>query len=409
MIARATQMGWDVAAASKIISGFVGVAGGLLPALHELQASFGFVPRPAIALLAKSFNVSEAEIYGVASFYHDFRLEAPLGRHVLKLCRAEGLPGGWLRCAGRLCEGPPAGGLGRHQRGRALDAGAGVLSWALRLRPLGTGRRQAASPARSEHGANADGCGALMTKPLRMRLSKDAVALALGADGVAAALRSAAEKRNLEFALTRTGSRGMVWLEPLLEIETESGWQAYGPLSAPEADGVLAAALENRPHPKVIGPIESHAFFKRQTRLIFARSGIIDPESAADYVNAGGLVGLKQAIELGSKSILEEVGKSGLRGRGGAGFPAGIKWRGAAEAKGEQKYVVCNADEGDSGTFADRMLMEGDPFLLIEGMAIAGIAAGATKGYLYIRLRISRCHRGHGARHRGRARGGNSG
>ncbi len=224
-----------------------------------------------------------------------------------------------------------------------------------------------------------------MANPLRMRLPKDAAALALGADDVAAALEKSALKRGVTLALTRTGSRGMVWLEPLLEIETASGWQSFGPLTAGDADDVLAAVLENRPHAKAIGAVESHPFFKRQTRLIFARCGAVDPMSASEYSGAGGLKGLKRAIELGPLAILEEVTRSGLRGRGGAGFPAGIKWRGAAEAKGERKYIVCNADEGDSGTFADRMLMEGDPFLLIEGMAIAGIAAGATLGYVYIR------------------------
>lgn len=220
---------------------------------------------------------------------------------------------------------------------------------------------------------------------IRARLPKDAAALALGADAVAAALTEAAKKADVELALTRTGSRGMFWLEPLLELETRFGWVSYGPMQAGDVASVLAAARDGKPHPLAHGPVEEIAFFKQQTRLTFARCGVIDPDSLEAYTAAGGLAGLKRAIEIGPAVILEEVTGSGLRGRGGAGFPAGIKWRGAADAKADQKYIVCNADEGDSGTYADRMLMEGDPFLLIEGMAIAGIATGATYGYVYIR------------------------
>ncbi len=223
-----------------------------------------------------------------------------------------------------------------------------------------------------------------MTK-LRARLSKDAAAIALGAERVAVALCDAAQKAGAPLELTRTGMRGMFWLEPLLEIETKNGWIAYGPVSADQAVGVLMAAISGAAHVLALGPVDGISFFKHQTRLTFARCGAIDPDSLEAYCAAGGLAGLKRAIEIGPSGILEAVAQSGLRGRGGAGFPAGIKWRGAAEAKGPQKYIVCNADEGDSGTYADRVLMEGDPFLLIEGMIIAGIATGADYGYIYIR------------------------
>jgi len=209
---------------------------------------------------------------------------------------------------------------------------------------------------------------------MRARLAKDAAALALGADAVADALARAAAARGIALDFVRTGSRGLVWLEPLLEIETGKGWRAFGPLAPGDVDAVLGGAS-----PKALGDIEEHPWLKRQTRLIFARCGKIDPAVPAP------LTALKRAREIGAAAVLEEVTKSGLRGRGGAGFPAGIKWKGAAEASAPQKYIVCNADEGDSGTFADRMLMEGDPFLLLEGMAIAGFATGATKGYVYIR------------------------
>jgi formate dehydrogenase iron-sulfur subunit len=220
---------------------------------------------------------------------------------------------------------------------------------------------------------------------LRARLSKDAAALALGADVVAAALLDAADRNRIDLNLVRTGTRGMIWLEPLLEIETPNGWMAFGPLSARDAAAVLKPVGDGADHPLALGPVEEIPFFKRQTRLTFARCGVINPDSLDAYRAAGGLSGLKRALTIGPEAILEEISQSGLRGRGGAGFPTGIKWRGAAEAVAAQKYVVCNADEGDSGTFADRMLMEGDPFLLIEGMIIAGIAIGATYGYIYIR------------------------
>jgi formate dehydrogenase iron-sulfur subunit len=209
---------------------------------------------------------------------------------------------------------------------------------------------------------------------MRARLPKDAAALALGADKVADALVKAAAKRGIALELIRTGSHGMVWLEPMLELETDKGWRAFGPLAPGDVDAVLDGTS-----PKALGDIAEYPWLKRQTRLIFNRCGMIDP------VVPPAFVGLKRAHEIGPAAVLEEVTRSGLRGRGGAGFPAGIKWKGCADAQAPQKYIVCNADEGDSGTYADRMLMEGDPFLLLEGMAIAGFATGATKGYIYIR------------------------
>jgi len=214
---------------------------------------------------------------------------------------------------------------------------------------------------------------------LRVRLSQDAAAIALGARRVADALAKES------VALTRVGSRGLFWLEPLMEIETARGWVAFGPVAAADVPSILDAVRNGKGHPLALGAIEELPFLKKQTRLTFARCGTIDPASLDAYAMAGGTTGLKCAIEIGPEKIVEAVTQSGLRGRGGAGFPAGIKWKSAAEARGPKKYIACNADEGDSGTYADRMLMEGDPFLLIEGMAIAGIAIGATKGYVYIR------------------------
>jgi formate dehydrogenase iron-sulfur subunit len=220
---------------------------------------------------------------------------------------------------------------------------------------------------------------------LRLFIPLDAAALAVGADQVAAGIKAAAARRNVAVDIIRTGSRGLHWLEPLVEVETPAGRVAYGPVAPADAEGLLAALLADGAHKLRLGPTEDIPWLKRQTRLTFARCGIVDPRSLEDYRAHDGGKGLAKALSLGSGAIVEEVVQSGLRGRGGAGFPTGIKWRTVAQTPGPQKYIVCNADEGDSGTFADRMIMEGDPFVLIEGMAIAGIATGATKGYVYIR------------------------
>jgi formate dehydrogenase iron-sulfur subunit len=220
---------------------------------------------------------------------------------------------------------------------------------------------------------------------LRLYISVDAGALAVGAEGVATAIGKAAARQNVAVDVVRTGSRGLYWLEPMVEAETPAGRVAYGPVAPRDADGLLAAIVADGAHSLRLGLTEDIPWLKRQTRLTFARCGVVDPRSLADYRAHDGYKGLERAVSLGPEAIIEEVVQSGLRGRGGAGFPTGIKWRTVAQTPAPQKYIVCNADEGDSGTFADRMLMEGDPFVLIEGMTIAAIAVGATKGYVYIR------------------------
>ena len=220
----------------------------------------------------------------------------------------------------------------------------------------------------------------------RLYIPRDAAALALGADKVAEAAAREIAARGLDVTIVRNGSRGLHWLEPLLEVETPIGRIAYGPVRAADVASLFDAGLaEGGPHPLCLGLTEELPFLKHQTRLTFARCGVIDPLSLDDYRAHDGLKGLEKAVTMSPADIVKEVTDSGLRGRGGAGFPTGIKWKTVLDAQGPQKYIVCNADEGDSGTFADRMIMEGDPFVLIEGMAIAGLATGATKGYVYTR------------------------
>ena len=220
---------------------------------------------------------------------------------------------------------------------------------------------------------------------LRLFLPLDSIAVSLGADDVVDALKFEAAKRKYDLTIVRTGSRGMHWLEPLLEIERSGSRVGYANVAESDAAALLDAIAGDGDHEKFVGPVEEIPFFKNQTRLIFARCGITDPVSAGDYAQHGGFAGPEKALAMDGGAVCEEVMQSGLRGRGGAGFPAGIKWKTVAGAKADQKYIVVNADEGDSGTFADRMIMEGDPFTLIEGMIIAGVAVGATQGYIYLR------------------------
>ena len=217
---------------------------------------------------------------------------------------------------------------------------------------------------------------------MKIYLPMDSAAKALGADDLAVLIAAEATKHGTELTLIRNGSRGMIWLEPLVEVVVDGVRHGFGPMEPGDVTGLFGDLAA---HPKALGPVDALPWMQRQTRLTFARVGVIDPLDIDDYQSHGGLAGLRRAIGMTGAEIVAEVTASGLRGRGGAGFPTGIKWNTVLGAKAPQKYIVCNADEGDSGTFADRMLMEGDPFTLIEGMAIAGLGVGATKGYVYLR------------------------
>ncbi|MBS0514756.1 MAG: formate dehydrogenase [Proteobacteria bacterium] len=236
---------------------------------------------------------------------------------------------------------------------------------------------------------------------VKVFVPRDAVALALGAERVAQAIVETARLRGIDIELVRNGSRGLFWLEPLIEVATAAGRIAYGPVAAADVPGLFAAGFpDGDAHALRLGAVEAMDWFAHQQRLCFARVGITDPLSVADYVAHGGYRGLQNALAMGAGDIVAAVTDSGLRGRGGAAFPTGIKWRtvldapgGASAVPAAPKYIVCNADEGDSGTFSDRMLMEGDPLCLIEGMTIAGVAVGATQGYIYLRCEYPHARR----------------
>ncbi|MFM2057125.1 MAG: hypothetical protein RLY71_1510 [Pseudomonadota bacterium] len=227
---------------------------------------------------------------------------------------------------------------------------------------------------------------------LTLFVPRDSAALAVGADAVAAALHASAatDAAGSSLMLTRNGSRGLYWLEPLVEVQTPHGRVAYGPVAPEDVPGLwpaLQADAAGQPasHPLRQGLTEQIPYLASQQRLTFARVGVTDPLSLDDYAAHGGWAGLTAALALDGAEIIQQITQSGLRGRGGAAFPAGIKWNTVANAASDTKYIVCNADEGDSGTFADRMVMEGDPYMLIEGMTIAALAVGAEQGYVYVR------------------------
>ncbi|WP_018230133.1 formate dehydrogenase beta subunit [Methyloversatilis universalis] len=220
----------------------------------------------------------------------------------------------------------------------------------------------------------------------RIYVPIDSTALSLGAEKVAKAIAAEAAKRGIAIELVRNGSRGAFWLEPLVEVQTPAGRMAYGPVQPKDVAALFDAGfVTGGQHALSLGLTDDIAYLKNQERLTSARIGITDPLSLDDYIAHGGYEGLVAAFGMSGADIVKEVTDSGLRGRGGAAFPTGIKWNTVLGASADQKYIVCNADEGDSGTFSDRMIMEGDPYVLIEGMTIAGIAVGATRGYIYLR------------------------
>ncbi|MBX5463617.1 MAG: NADH-quinone oxidoreductase subunit NuoF [Steroidobacteraceae bacterium] len=223
---------------------------------------------------------------------------------------------------------------------------------------------------------------------------RDASALSLGAESVARAIAAEARTRQIEVRIVRNGSRGLFWLEPLVEVVTPAGRVAYGPVTARDVPGLFDAGFhKGGAHPLALGNIAEHPYLKTQQRLTFERVGVIDPVSVSDYVAHGGYQGLRNALAMSQAEVVQAVTDSGLRGRGGAAFPTGIKWKTVLDQNAPQKYIACNADEGDSGTFADRMLMEGDPLMLVEGMTIAGLAVGATQGYIYLRCEYPHAYR----------------
>ena len=227
----------------------------------------------------------------------------------------------------------------------------------------------------------------------KIYVPRETAAVSVGADEVALEVARVAKKTGIDIELIRNGSWGATWLEPLLEVEVDGARIAYGNVSADDVASMFESELVNGgEHERRLGPVMEVPYLINQDRWTFWRCGLTNPLSLEDFELHQGFKALTKAFAGGPESVLEAVMASGLRGRGGAGFPTGIKWRTVADAPGEQKYIACNADEGDSGTFSDRLLMEGDPLGLIESMAIAGFAVGASKGYIYLRSEYPLTH-----------------
>lgn len=367
--------------------------GALLPVLHAVQTAIGYVPPEAVPIIADVLNLSRADVQGVLSFYHHFRTSPP-GRQVVQVCRAES------------CQAAGGTRLEAHARTRlGVDWHGTTADGAITLEPVYCLGLCARSPAvmvgETVHGCvTPDRFDAIVTRGVapvgpapvpvetrgpRVFVPGDSGAVAMGADDVAAAIARIGAARGV--TVVRTGSRGLFWLEPLVEVETAEGRIAYGPVHASEVESLFASGfLDGATHALRLGRPDDLPYLRGQDRVTFARVGVVDPRSLADYLDTGGFAGLRRALSMAPDAIVQAVTDAGLRGRGGAAFPTGIKWRTVLDQPGPVKYIACNADEGDSGTFSDRMIMEGDPFLLIEGMAIAGVAVGATDGYIYLRV-----------------------
>ncbi|MDX1500199.1 MAG: NADH-quinone oxidoreductase subunit NuoF [Woeseiaceae bacterium] len=232
-----------------------------------------------------------------------------------------------------------------------------------------------------------------MTAP-RVYVPRETSAVSVGADEVALEIAREAKKAGSRIRLVRNGSWGASWLEPLVEVEADGRRIAYGNVGPADVPGLVAAGLfAGTAQDKCLGPVDEIPYLANQERWTFFRCGLIEPLSLEDFRARKGFAALEKAFEIGPAAVIDAVKASGLRGRGGAAFPTGIKWQTVADAKGAQKYVAVNADEGDSGTFSDRMLMEGDPYCLLESMAIAGYAVGANRGYIYLRSEYPLAHR----------------
>jgi formate dehydrogenase iron-sulfur subunit len=206
----------------------------------------------------------------------------------------------------------------------------------------------------------------------RLYLSNDTSSQAVGAGHLAEQLR-----KRTDVEIIRTSSRGAFFLEPMIERDSPVGRVAWYNVVPEDLSHIVAGTGGT--------PVDALPYFTKQTRHTFSNFGITEPLALDAYQSRGGFKGLEAARVMGAEAIIHELKVSRLRGRGGAAFPVWTKWEAALRAAGKEKYVVVNADEGDAGTYCDRMVMEGDPFRLIEGMLICAHVIGAAKGYIYCR------------------------
>jgi formate dehydrogenase iron-sulfur subunit len=386
-----------------IVEQFQGLPGALLPLLHAVQSRQGYVAPEWVPAIADGLNLSRAEVHGVISFYPDFHSQ-PRGQHVVQVCRAE------------ACQAMGSRKLEAHaKKVLAVDYGETTLDGEFTLEPVYCLGNCACSPSiRVDNRIIGQVDAALFDQVIadvdkiesstvssstaesfsyQFYLSRDTSALAVDAEAVAERLQASAIESDLEVNLVRTGSRGLFYLEPLLEVDINQKRIGFGPVTAADIDSIVSAlATDPSIHPLYLGLVDELDYLSQQQRITFARAGLGDPVCLDNYQNLAGFDGLRKALLMTQQEIVDQIKQSGLRGRGGAAFPAGIKLQTVLDTTSEQKFVVCNADEGDSGTFADRLLMEADPYQLIEGMIIAGLAVDASQGYIYLRSEYPVAH-----------------
>ncbi len=385
---------------NSILAEHAGTRGPLLPVLHAVQEAFGHVPPESVGRIAEALSVSRAEVHGLVTFFHDLRLE-PAGRTRLQVCQAEACQSVGSRSLAEAARKLTGLDFGETSADGSLTLDAVYCLGNCACGPsvriddkvhgevdaarLGTLLASAVSGTSALRIVDAAATSAAPANSIRVFVPSDTTAISLGADEVANAFARVAAERSLGLGVVRNGSRGAAWMEPLVEIERDGQRIGFANVRASDVSSLIDGGFDTA-HPLCIGPVEAHPWISKQQRLSFRRIGRTDPLSRDDYRAEGGLVALRHALTLSQQQIVDAVKASGLRGRGGAAFPSGIKWQTVLDTPSAQKFVVCNAEEGDSGTFADRLVVESDPFQLLEGMAVAGLATGADKGYIGLRI-----------------------
>ncbi|MBS3781342.1 MAG: NADH-quinone oxidoreductase subunit NuoF [Candidatus Thermoplasmatota archaeon] len=227
-----------------------------------------------------------------------------------------------------------------------------------------------------------------MSAEKRVRVGYASCGIAAGASEIYDELMDTLEGKDVDPQVDKVGCMGMCHNEPIVEIDDENGRYTYGNLEVEDVENLVEDHLiEHVPYEDklITGPEEEYDYFSNQRKVVLRNSGEINPESIEEYMDAEGYEALEKALDMDPQEIIDTIKESNLRGRGGAGFPTGMKWQFAKDAKGDEKYIICNADEGDPGAFMDRSVLEGDPHAVLEGMIIGAYATGASKGYIYCR------------------------
>jgi len=389
--------------------------GSLIALLQLIQGEFGYLPRQAIERLSQKIDIAPAEIIAVYSFYAQFRA-TPVGRQHIKVCHGTACHvSGADKVSYALKEE-----LGINHGQTTKDGEFSIENVAClgccslapvvmiqdetygarksdKIKRIVKDRRAAAAGPRGQNqSAAVSGTKPAALKPAPgitlLRLGMGSCGIAAGARKTLAAINSLAAEKGLELEIMSTGCNGMCHEEPLLEVVQSGKSFFYGKVNPEAAERIIEEhVLGGKPAAQNLiispdKPMARHPFYAKQQRIVLRNCGVIDPDSIGAYESAGGYSALRKALkEIKPEKIIAEISASGLRGRGGAGFPTGTKWKFASAVPGPEKYVVCNGDEGDPGAFMDRSVLESDPHAVLEGLMLAAYAVGATKGIFYVR------------------------